>query len=98
NVTTGPGGTNAITGVFGAWVDSLGMVVVSGQVKWETLVRSTDLPLRQLGDQEVDIVRLVDPITKDAGVVTEPESIRYHLEKAIHLAQTGRAGPVWLDI
>ena len=60
NVTTGPGGTNAITGVFGAWTDSLGMVVVSGQVKWETLVRSTDLPLRQLGDQEVDIIRLVE--------------------------------------
>ncbi len=98
NVTAGPGSTNAITGVFGAWVDSLGMVVVSGQVKWETLVRSTDLPLRQLGDQEVDIVRLVEPITKYAVLVTDPESIRYHLEKAIHLAQTGRPGPVWLDI
>ena len=66
NVTAGPGATNAITGVFGAWTDSLGMVVVSGQVKWETLVRSTALPLRQLGDQEVDIVRLVEPITKYA--------------------------------
>ena len=98
NVTAGPGSTNAITGVFGAWVDSLGMVVVSGQVKWETLVRSTDLPLRQLGDQEVDIVRLVEPITKYAVLVTEPQSIRYHLEKALHLAQTGRPGPVWLDI
>jgi acetolactate synthase I/II/III large subunit len=98
NVTAGPGSTNAITGVFGAWVDSLGMVVVSGQVKWETLVRSTDLPLRQLGDQEVDIVRLVEPITKYAVLVTDPQSIRYHLEKAIHLARTGRPGPVWLDI
>jgi len=98
NVTTGPGGTNAITGVYGAWVDSLGMVVVSGQVKWETLVRSTGLPLRQLGDQEIDIVRLVEPITKYAVMVIEPSSIRYHLEKAIHRARTGRPGPVWLDI
>jgi acetolactate synthase-1/2/3 large subunit len=98
NVTTGPGGTNAITGVYGAWVDSLGMVVISGQVKWETLVRSTGLPLRQLGDQEVDIVRLVGPITKYAVMVTDPQSIRYHLEKAIHLARTGRPGPVWVDI
>ena len=98
NVTTGPGGTNAITGVFGAWVDSLGMVVVSGQVKWETLVRSTGLPLRQLGDQEVDIVRLVESITKYAVMVTDPTTIRYHLEKAIHLAHTGRPGPVWIDV
>src|SRR5688572_1638863 len=98
NVTTGPGGTNAITGVYGAWVDSLGMVVVSGQVKWETLVRSTGLPLRQLGDQEVDIVRLVESITKYAVMVTDPATIRYHLEKAIHLARTGRPGPVWIDI
>ena len=98
NVTAGPGGTNAITGVFGGWVDSLGMVVISGQVKWETLVRSTGLPLRQLGDQEVDIVKLVAPITKYAVMVTEPTTIRYHLERAIHLARTGRPGPVWLDI
>jgi acetolactate synthase-1/2/3 large subunit len=98
NVTTGPGGTNAITGVFGAWTDSLGMVVISGQVKWETLICSTDLPLRQLGDQEVDIIRLVKPITKYAVLVTDPNTIRYHLERAIHLARTGRPGPVWLDI
>lgn len=98
NVTTGPGSTNAITGVFGAWVDSLGMVVISGQVKRETLVRSTGLPLRQLGDQEVDIIRLIEPITKYAVLVTDPRSIRVHLEKAIHLARSGRPGPVWLDI
>lgn len=98
NVTAGPGGTNAITGVFGAWVESLGMVVVSGQVKWETTVRSTGLPLRQLGDQEIDITELVRPITKYAVMVTDPLSIRYHLEKAIHLATDGRPGPVWLDI
>jgi acetolactate synthase-1/2/3 large subunit len=93
NVTAGPGATNAITGVFGAWTDSLGMVVVSGQVKWETLVRSTALPLRQLGDQEVDIVRLVEPITKYAVLVDDPARVRYHLERAIHLARSGRPGP-----
>jgi acetolactate synthase-1/2/3 large subunit len=98
NVTTGPGGTNAITGVFGAWVESLGMVVLSGQVKFETVVRSTGLPLRQLGDQEIDITRIVAPITKYAVMVTDPSSVRYHLEKAIHLARSGRPGPVWLDI
>lgn len=98
NVTTGPGGTNALTGVFGAWVESLGMVVISGQVKFETTVRSTGLPMRQLGDQELDITKLVAPITKYAAMVTDPLTIRYHLEKAIYLACHGRAGPVWLDI
>ena len=72
NVTTGPGGTNAITGVWGAWVDSVPMLVVSGQVKFETVVRSTALPLRQLGDQEIDIVRVVAPMTKYAVMVTDP--------------------------
>ena len=98
NVTTGPGGTNAVTGVYGAYVDSLGMIVVSGQVKRETMVRSTGLPLRQLGDQEVDIVRMVEGITKYATVVMDPESIRYHLEKALFLATHGRPGPTWVDI
>ncbi len=98
NVTTGPGGTNAITGVSGAWLDSIGMVVISGQVKWETLVRSTHLPLRQLGDQENDIVAIVKSITKYAELVTDPQSIRYHVEKALYLASHGRPGPVWLDI
>jgi acetolactate synthase-1/2/3 large subunit len=98
NVTSGPGGTNAITGVYGAWTDSIGMIVLSGQVKWETVVRSTNLPLRQLGDQELDIIKLVEPITKYAAMVTEPETIRYHLERALYLAQSGRPGPCWLDI
>ena len=98
NVTSGPGGTNAITGVYGAFVDSIGMLVISGQVKIETTVRSTGLSLRQYGDQELDIEELVRPITKYAHMVTDPRSIRYHLEKAIYLAQTGRPGPVWLDI
>ncbi|MHB8741993.1 MAG: thiamine pyrophosphate-binding protein [Sulfuricaulis sp.] len=98
NVTSGPGGTNTITGVYGAWVDSIGMLVLSGQVKWETTVRSTGLPLRQYGDQELDIEELVRPITKYCTMVTDPQSIRYHLEKAIYLATSGRPGPCWLDI
>jgi acetolactate synthase-1/2/3 large subunit len=98
NVTSGPGGTNAITGVYGAFVDSIGMLVISGQVKFETTVRSTGLKLRQYGDQELDIEELVRPITKYAVMVTDPESIRYHLEKALYLARSGRPGPCWLDI
>lgn len=98
NVTSGPGGTNAITGVYGAYVDSIGMIVISGQVKYETTVRSTGLPLRQYGDQELDIEPLVKPVTKYATMVTDPTSIRYHLEKAFYLATSGRPGPCWLDI
>ena len=98
NVTSGPGGTNAITGVYGAFVDSVAMLVISGQVKWETTVRSTGLPLRQYGDQELDIEELVRPVTKYCEMVTDPQSIRYHLEKAIYIAMSGRPGPVWLDI
>ena len=98
NVTSGPGGTNAITGVYGAYVDSIPMLVISGQVKTETTVRHTGLPLRQYGDQELDIEELVRPVTKYVQMVTDPLSIRYHLEKAIYLAKTGRPGPCWLDI
>jgi acetolactate synthase-1/2/3 large subunit len=98
NVTSGPGGTNAITGVYGAYVDSIPMLIISGQVKIETTVRHTGLPLRQFGDQELDIEPIVRPITKYVAMVTDPLSIRYHLEKAIYLATSGRPGPVWLDI
>lgn len=98
NVTSGPGGTNAITGVYGAFVDSIGMIVISGQVKWETTVRSTGLPLRQYGDQELDIEELVRPVTKYCTMVTDPQDIRYELEKAFYLASSGRPGPCWLDI
>ncbi len=98
NVTSGPGGTNAITGVYGAYVDSIGMIVLSGQVKFETTVRSTGLPLRQYGDQELDIETLVKPITKYCTMVTKPADIRYELEKAFYLATSGRPGPCWLDI
>ena len=98
NVTAGPGSTNAITGVYGAYVDSMAMIVLSGQSKRETLVSSTKLPLRQLGDQEVNIVEMVKGITKYAVLIDDPLTIRYHLERALHLALQGRPGPVWLDI
>jgi acetolactate synthase-1/2/3 large subunit len=99
NVTTGPGGINALNGVFGAWTDSIPMLVISGQVKRETCMATYGLTdLRQLGDQEVDIVRMVRGITKYSVLVTDPESIAYHLERAWHLAQNGRPGPCWLDI
>lgn len=97
-VTSGPGGTNAITGVMGGWVDSIPMFIISGQVKRETTVWSTGLAMRQLGDQEFPVVEAVKCMTKYAYMVTEPESIKYHLEKAWFLATSGRKGPVWLDI
>lgn len=98
NVTTGPGGVNALNGVYGGFVDSIPMFIVSGQVKRETLAANTGLPLRQLGDQEVDIVAMASIVAKYAVCVQDPSSIRYHLEKAWHLATAGRPGPVWLDI
>ena len=99
NVTTGPGGLNTLNGVYGAWTDSIPMLVISGQVKRETLMTSYDLPgLRQLGDQEIDMVAQARPITKYAVLIEDPQTIRYHLEKAIHLATTGRPGPVWIDV
>jgi acetolactate synthase I/II/III large subunit len=95
-VTTGPGGTNAITGVAGAWLDSTPCIFISGQVKRDDLMG--DLGVRQLGVQEIDIVSLVRPITKYAVTIMDSSSIRYHLEKALYLAKTGRPGPVWIDI
>ena len=97
-VTSGPGGTNAITGVMGGYLDSIPMFVLSGQVKRETTLWSTDVPLRQLGDQEFPIIASVQNMTKYAVMVTEPNDILYHLEKAWFLANNGRKGPVWLDI
>jgi len=99
SVTTGPGGINALNGVFGAYVDSIPMLVISGQVKRETCMASHDLPaLRQLGDQEIDIIRMAGGVTKYAVLVKDPNTIRYHLERACHLATHGRPGPCWLDI
>ncbi len=95
-VTTGPGSTNAITGVAAGWMDSTPMLVVSGQVKRADLCHGKGT--RQIGFQEINIVPVVQSITKYAVTVTEPESIRYHLEKSIWLAQNGRPGPSWIDI
>ena len=95
-VTTGPGATNAITGVAGAWIESVPLLVISGQVKRADLLEGA--PLRQKGVQEVDIVSLVRPITKYAVTIREPLEIRRELEKAVLLARSGRGGPVWLDV
>ncbi|GLI53092.1 thiamine pyrophosphate-binding protein [Thermodesulfovibrio yellowstonii] len=95
-VTTGPGGTNAITGVAGSWIDSTPLLIISGQVKRKDMMAGKGV--RQMGVQEVDIVSLVKPITKYAVTITEPETVRYHLEKAVYMAKSGRPGPVWIDI
>jgi len=95
-VTTGPGGTNAITGVAGAWLDSTPCLFISGQVKRDDLMGN--IGVRQLGSQEIDIISLVKPITKYAITITDPADIRFHLEKAVYLAKSGRPGPVWIDI
>lgn len=95
-VTTGPGGTNAITGIAGAWIDSTPLIVLSGQVKRKDML--TEKGVRQMGIQEVDIVSMVKPVTKYAVTILEPESICYHLEKAVYLSKNGRPGPVWIDI
>ena len=101
-VTTGPGGTNALTGVLGGWLDSIPMFIVSGQVRYDTTARyalkAVGAAVRAMGDQEYDIVRSVAPMTKYAVMIEDPASIRFHLEKAWHLAVTGRPGPVWIDI
>ncbi|MDO4268670.1 MAG: thiamine pyrophosphate-binding protein [Eubacteriales bacterium] len=98
-VTSGPGGTNAVTGVMGGWTDSIPMFVVSGQAKRETMVTACpELHLRQLGDQEVDIIHMVSHLTKYAAVLSNPQETAYHLEKALYLALDGRGGPVWLDV
>ena len=101
-VTTGPGGTNAITGVVCGWLDSIPMFIISGQVRYDTTARYalqyTEEPLRAMGDQEYDIVKSVTPMTKYAVMIEDPMSIKYHLDRAWHLTTTGRPGPVWIDI
>ncbi|MBQ6794527.1 MAG: thiamine pyrophosphate-binding protein [Clostridia bacterium] len=102
-VTTGPGGTNALTGVLGGWLDSIPMFIISGQVRYDTTARYAEqftegLKLRAVGDQEYDIVKSVEHMTKYAVMVENPLDIRYVLEKAWHMATTGRPGPVWVDI
>jgi len=98
NVTTGPGGINALNGVYGAYVDSIPMIVISGQVKKETMISSSDLDIRQLGDQEVDIHTMVKDITKYSCVLTNPADAQSIINKAIYVASHGRPGPVWIDV
>jgi len=99
NVTTGPGSVNALNGVYGAYTDSIPMIILSGQVKRETYIGTYDLPeLRQLGDQEIDIIAMVKRITKYSTTIFDPQTIRFHLEKAWYIAKSGRPGPCWLDI
>ena len=97
-VTTGPGGTNTITGILCAWQDSIPMLVISGQVRTDTMVESTSLNLRQFGEQEHYIVRTVKDITKYAVTVKTPQDIKREVEKAIYMATHGRRGPCWIDI
>ena len=98
-VTSGPGSTNAITGLLGAWQDSVPCVFLSGQVRTKHTIRLSDIKgLRQFGQQEVDIIPIVSSITKYAVMIDKPEDIRYHMEKAVYLAKHGRPGPVWIDV
>ncbi len=95
-VTTGPGATNAITGVSGGWLDSIPMLALSGQIPTTQMI--TKPTMRQIGVQEINIIDIVKPMTKYAAVITKAADILYYLQKAVYLAQTGRPGPSWLDI
>ena len=99
-VTTGPGGTNAITGIAGAWLDSIPVFVIGGQVKCNDIApRKNGIPVvRQIGLQELNVIDIVKPITKYAVTVEDEKEIRYHLEKALYLATHGRPGPVFVEI
>ncbi|MBU2647039.1 thiamine pyrophosphate-binding protein [bacterium] len=98
-VTSGPAATNAVTGVAGAFVDSVPCLIISGQSKRKETVYNANIPgLRQFGVQEMNIIPIVASITKYAVMINDPNRIKYHLEKALYLAKTGRPGPVWLDV
>ena len=97
-VTTGCGGTNTMTGVLNAWQDNVPCIFISGQCKIKETLSYVNLPIRQVGVQEADIVQLVSPITKYAVMIDKKEDVLYHMEKAFYLAKTGRPGPVWIDV
>ena len=97
-VTTGPGGTNAITGVVGGWLDSIPMLILSGQVRYDTTARWSGVGVRAIGDQEFEITKALSCMTKYCEMVIDPMRIRFCLEKCLYLAYSGRPGPVWLDI
>ena len=96
--TTGPGGTNTLTGVLGAWLDSISMFIMSGQIRYATTARAAGIPVRAMGDQEYDITPMVSHMTKYAEMIIDPTTVKYHIDKAIYLATHGRPGPVWLDV
>lgn len=96
--TTGPGGTNTLTGVLGAWLDSIPMFIISGQVRYATTARYNNLKVRAMGDQEFDITPVVSHMSKYAVMITNAKMVKYHIDKALYLATNGRPGPVWLDI
>lgn len=96
--TTGPGGTNTLTGVLGAWLDSIPMLVISGQIRYATTARAAGIPVRAMGDQEYDITPMVAHMTKYAEMIIDPKTVKYHLQKALYMAKHGRPGPVWLDV
>ena len=99
NVTTWPGWLNALNGVMWEWTDSVPVLYLSGQVKYSTTLDSCkEIPLRQLWDQEVDIISVVKPLTKYAEMVRDANDIKYHLDRAVYLATHGRFWPTWLDI
>lgn len=99
NITTGPGGLNTLTGVMGQWTDSVPVLYISGQVKQSTTISACpDLPLRQLGDQEVDIISVVKPLTKYARQIRRAEDVKRILDEAVQTALSGRPGPVWIDV
>ena len=96
--TTGPGGTNTLTGVLGAWLDSIPMLIISGQIRYATTARAAGIPVRAMGDQEYDITPMVSHMTKYAEMIIDPKTVKYHIQKALYLATHGRPGPVWLDV
>lgn len=100
NVTSGPGALNTLTGVMGQWTDSVPVLYLSGQVRYDTTVESQKgrLELRQMGDQEVDIIPVIRPLTKFAATIKDPQDVKWIMEKAIHEATTGRPGPVWVNV
>ncbi|RGO26717.1 thiamine pyrophosphate-binding protein [Dorea sp. OM02-2LB] len=97
-VTSGPGATNTLTGVMGAWVDGVPMIVISGNVRYETSIEKSGLPLRYRGLQEFDIIHSIQNMTKYSLVLTKPETVKYEVQKAVAIAMEGRRGPVWIDV
>ena len=97
-VTSGPGATNTLTGVMGAWVDGVPMIVISGNVRYETSIEKSGLPLRYRGLQEFDIIHSSKKMTKYSLVLTKPETVKYEVQKAVAIAMEGRRGPVWIDV